>query len=190
MSDDSRIPKGRIRRSAKLGTVIGSQGAKYAGTKASNLVRKGDSAQEKLDKRHLETAAKMVEALGQMKGAAMKMGQFASFIDTEFIPEEYRETYQEQLAKLRSDAPAMPWSKVDEVLKEEYDGVPVESLFASVEKEAFAAASIGQVHRADPDRRPQGRDQDPVPGDRRGARGRPEERRLADAAGPGHGPGP
>ena len=147
MSDDSRIPKGRIRRSAKLGTVIGSQGAKYAGTKASNLVRKGDSAQQKLDRRHLETASKMVEALGQMKGAAMKMGQFASFIDTEFIPEEYRETYQEQLAKLRSDAPAMPWSKVEEVLKDEYDGVPVESLFASVEKEALAAASIGQVHR-------------------------------------------
>ena len=147
MTDESRIPKGRIRRSAKLGTVIGSQGAKYAGTKASNLVRKDDSAQEKLDRRHLETATKMVDALGQMKGAAMKMGQFASFIDTEFIPEEYRETYQKQLAKLRSDAPAMPWSKVNEVLKEEYDGVPVESLFAEVEEEAFAAASIGQVHR-------------------------------------------
>ena len=41
-----------------------------------------------------------------MKGAAMKIGQFASFIDTEFIPEEYREVYQEQLAKLRSDAPS------------------------------------------------------------------------------------
>ena len=57
---------------------------------------------------------KMVGALGQMKGAAMKLGQFASFIDTEFIPEEYREIYQEQLAKLRTDAPAMPWEKVEQ----------------------------------------------------------------------------
>ena len=116
MAEDSKIPKGRVRRSAKLGSVLGSQGAKYAGTKASNLVRGGESAQEKLDDRHAETAMKMVEALGQMKGAAMKIGQFASFIDTEFIPEEYRETYQEQLAKLRSDAPAMPWHQVVEVL--------------------------------------------------------------------------
>lgn len=149
MAEESKIPKGRVRRSAKLGSVLGSQGAKYAGTKASNLVRKGDSAQEKLDDRHAETAIKMVEALGQMKGAAMKIGQFASFIDTEFIPEEYRETYQEQLAKLRSDAPAMPWHQVVEVLEEEYDGAPLDSMFAWIEEKAVAAASIGQVHRAE-----------------------------------------
>jgi len=149
MADDAKIPKGRVRRSAKLGSVLGSQGAKYAGTKASNLVRGGDSAQEKLDDRHAETAMKMVEALGQMKGAAMKIGQFASFIDTEFIPEEYRETYQEQLAKLRSDAPAMPWHQVVEVLEEEYDGAPIESMFASIDEKAVAAASIGQVHKAE-----------------------------------------
>ncbi|MDQ5894391.1 MAG: hypothetical protein QG596_652 [Actinomycetota bacterium] len=147
MADDSKIPKGRLRRSAKLGTVIGSQGAKYAGTKASGMLRKGDSSQEKLDERHAETAAKMVETLGQMKGAAMKMGQFASFIDIDFIPEEYREIYQEQLAKLRNDAPSMPWEDVVGVLEEEYDGDSVESLFDFVEHEAFAAASIGQVHR-------------------------------------------
>ena len=92
---------------------------------------------------------KMVGALGQMKGAAMKLGQFASFIDTEFIPDEYREIYQEQLAKLRTDAPAMPWEKVEKVLEEEYDGEPLSELFAEFEQEAFAAASIGQVHRAE-----------------------------------------
>ena len=105
MADDSRIPKGRLRRSVKLGSAIGSSGARYAGTKASSLVRSGDSSKEKLDERHAETAAKMVATLGQMKGAAMKVGQFASFIDTDFIPEEYREIYQEQLSKLRSEAP-------------------------------------------------------------------------------------
>ena len=147
MPDESKIPKGRIRRSAKLGSVIGSQGAKYAGTKASNLVRGDESAQEKMDDRHLETAMKMVEALGSMKGAAMKIGQFASFIDTEFIPEEYRDTYQEQLAKLRTDAPSMPWERVVEVLEEQYEGEPLDEMFESIEEEAVAAASIGQVHR-------------------------------------------
>jgi predicted unusual protein kinase regulating ubiquinone biosynthesis (AarF/ABC1/UbiB family) len=148
MTGDSKIPKGRVRRSAKLGSIIGSQGARYAGTKATNLVRGRDTGQEKLDQRHLEAAAKMVETLGQMKGAAMKIGQFASFIDTEFIPEEYRELYQEQLSRLRSDAPPMPWEDVERVLDEEYEGQPIEELFESFEREAFAAASIGQVHRA------------------------------------------
>ena len=149
MSEGSKIPKGRVRRSAKLGSIVGVQGARYAGTKATNVGRSEESSKERLEQRHLETAMKMVGALGQMKGAAMKLGQFASFIDTEFIPDEYREIYQEQLAKLRTDAPAMPWEKVEKVLAEEYDGEPLSELFAEFEHEAFAAASIGQVHRAE-----------------------------------------
>ncbi len=149
MSEGSKIPKGRVRRSAKLGSIVGGQAARYAGTKATNVARSEESSKERLEQRHLETAMKMVGALGQMKGAAMKLGQFASFIDTEFIPDEYREIYQEQLAKLRTDAPAMPWEKVEKVLEEEYDGEPLSELFAEFEHEAFAAASIGQVHRAE-----------------------------------------
>jgi predicted unusual protein kinase regulating ubiquinone biosynthesis (AarF/ABC1/UbiB family) len=147
--DDSKIPKGRVRRSAKLGSVVGMQGARYAGTKATNVARSEEGSKEKLEQRHLETAMKMVGALGQMKGAAMKLGQFASFIDTEFLPEEYSEIYQEQLAKLRTDAPSMPWEKVEKVLEEEYEGEPLSEYFAEIEDEAFAAASIGQVHRAE-----------------------------------------
>src|SRR5918997_1688072 len=82
-----------------------------------------------------------------MKGAAMKIGQLASFIDTDFLPEEYRELYQEKLAHLRSEAPAMPWKKVAKVLEEEWEEPP-EELFEDFEHEAAAAASIGQVHRA------------------------------------------
>jgi len=147
MTDEAKIPKGRIRRSAKLGSAIGGQGARYAGTRATNLVRGEQTAREKMDRRHLETAAKMVKVLGQMKGAAMKIGQFASFIDIEFLPEEYREIYQEQLASLRDNAPAMPWEEVEAVLIAEFDGEPVEAVFESIEPEAIAAASIGQVHR-------------------------------------------
>jgi predicted unusual protein kinase regulating ubiquinone biosynthesis (AarF/ABC1/UbiB family) len=148
VADESKIPKGRVRRSAKLGSVLGGQAARYAGTRAANVARPEETRHERLEQRHLETAMKMVGALGQMKGAAMKLGQFASFIDTEFIPEEYREIYQEQLAKLRTDAPSMPWEKVAEVLEEEFDGEPLSELFAEIEEGAFAAASIGQVHRA------------------------------------------
>jgi predicted unusual protein kinase regulating ubiquinone biosynthesis (AarF/ABC1/UbiB family) len=149
MGDENRIPKGRVRRSAKLGSIVGVQGARYAGTKATNVARSEEGGREKLEQRHLETAMKMVGALGQMKGAAMKLGQFASFIDTDFLPPEYAEIYQEQLAKLRTDAPSMPWEKVEKVLTEEYEGEPLSELFAEFEHDAFAAASIGQVHRAE-----------------------------------------
>jgi predicted unusual protein kinase regulating ubiquinone biosynthesis (AarF/ABC1/UbiB family) len=145
--DDRKIPQGRLRRSAKLGGTLGSQAARYAGTKAAGLARSEEGAAERLEARHLETALKMVATLGEMKGAAMKIGQLASFIDTEFLPPEYAEIYQEQLAKLRTSAPPMPWEKVVTVIEEEY-GEPVTEHFSEFEEEAFAAASIGQVHCA------------------------------------------
>jgi predicted unusual protein kinase regulating ubiquinone biosynthesis (AarF/ABC1/UbiB family) len=75
------------------------------------------------------------------------MGQLASFIDSEFLPDEYRELYQQKLGALRTSAPPMPWDRVRKVLDEEYDE-PCEDIFEEIEPEAFAAASIGQVHRA------------------------------------------
>ncbi len=144
---EGKIPQTRIGRSAKLGTALGSQATRYAGTAAANVVRSDEKAQERLETRHIATALKMASVLGEMKGAAMKIGQMASFIDVDFLPPEYREIYQEQLSALRTHAPAMPWEKVAEVLEEEYQQRP-ERVFASIEEEAFAAASIGQVHRA------------------------------------------
>jgi predicted unusual protein kinase regulating ubiquinone biosynthesis (AarF/ABC1/UbiB family) len=144
---EGEIPQTRIRRSAKLGVALGSEATRYAGTAAANVVRSDEKAQERLETRHIETALKMASVLGEMKGAAMKIGQMASFIDVDFLPPEYREIYQEQLSALRTHAPAMPWERVTEVLEEEYGQSP-ERVFASIEQDAFAAASIGQVHRA------------------------------------------
>jgi predicted unusual protein kinase regulating ubiquinone biosynthesis (AarF/ABC1/UbiB family) len=144
---EGRIPQTRIGRSAKLGTAVGTQATRYAGTAAANVVRSEEKAQERLETRHIATALKMASVLGEMKGAAMKIGQMASFIDADFLPPEYREIYQERLSKLRTHAPAMPWEKVERGLEEEYDASPGR-VFASIEEEAFAAASIGQVHRA------------------------------------------
>jgi predicted unusual protein kinase regulating ubiquinone biosynthesis (AarF/ABC1/UbiB family) len=147
VADDMKIPKGRVRRSAKLGSALGGQAAKYAGTRAASIARSEEDAAERIEARHLDTALKMMNTLGEMKGAAMKLGQLASFIDTEFLPPEYAEIYQEQLAKLRTSAPPMPWERVEKVLEEEYDEPPAEH-FSDFEPDAFAAASIGQVHRA------------------------------------------
>ncbi|HYU60929.1 MAG TPA: AarF/ABC1/UbiB kinase family protein [Solirubrobacterales bacterium] len=147
MADD-KIPKGRIRRSAKLGSALGVQATRYAGTKTANVARSSEKSEQRLEARHLETALKLVSTLSEMKGAAMKLGQLASFVDIDFLPEEYRAIYQEQLAKLRTSAEPMAWSKVEKVLEDEYDPERLDELFDDIETEAFAAASIGQVHRA------------------------------------------
>jgi predicted unusual protein kinase regulating ubiquinone biosynthesis (AarF/ABC1/UbiB family) len=147
--DDERerpIPKSRLGRSARVGMRAGFEGARFAGTKAANVVRSKEKGRERMDDVALQSAERLVETLGTMKGAAMKMGQLASFIDTEYLPEEYRELYQQKLGALRTSAPAMPWDKVRKVLDSEYDE-PYEELFEHIEHEAFAAASIGQVHR-------------------------------------------
>src|SRR5919107_749638 len=137
--DDNSIPKGRIRRTAQVGSVVGTQGARYAGTRAANLTRSPEEAAGALERRHLEAAERMVATLGRMKGAAMKIGQLASFIDTEFLPPEYRALYQEHLAALRTEAPSMPWEKVKRVLDEEW-AEPCEELFEDFDEEAAAGA--------------------------------------------------
>src|SRR6185503_20047960 len=143
---DRSIPKSRLGRSAMLGKRAGVEGARFAGTKAAGVMRAKEKRRERMDGTALASAERLVETVGTMKGAAMNMGQLASFIDTDYLPEEYRELYQEKLAALRTTAPPMPWEKVRKVLDQEYDE-PYEELFERIEPDAFAAASIGQVHR-------------------------------------------
>ena len=152
-TDDRAIPTSRVRRTAKLGGVAGQQGARYAATRAANLARSPEAAAEHLERRHAKAAEQLADALGSMKGAAMKIGQLASFIDTDLLPPEHRDLYQGKLSNLRSAAPPMSWADARSVLEEEWEQPP-EWLFADFEHDAAAAASIGQVHRA---RLPDGR---------------------------------
>ena len=147
MSGD-KVPQGRIRRSARVSAAVGGQGARVAGTLARNVAtrRDDDAAAEALVRRHIEAAERMVDVLGSMKGAAMKLGQMLSFIESDFVPEEYRPLYQEKLAVLRDAAPQMPLAAVEKVLREEWDDPPGRVL-ADIDESA-AAASVGQVHRA------------------------------------------
>src|SRR5204863_3424955 len=100
-------PTGRIRRTAKIGGLIGGQGGRGAFTRAFNVARSRDRRLEAIDRRYVEAAAQMVEVLGNMKGAAMKVGQVISFLDISAIPPEYRDVVQEALAQLRNAAPVV-----------------------------------------------------------------------------------
>ena len=87
-------------------------------------------------------AIELVESLGALKGPLMKIGQILATIP-EAVPEEYAQAFQQ----LQSQAPPMGWSFVRRRMKTEL-GSDWQSKFQSFEKEAAAAASLGQVHRA------------------------------------------
>ncbi|HWF31109.1 MAG TPA: AarF/ABC1/UbiB kinase family protein [Solirubrobacteraceae bacterium] len=97
---------------------------------------------------HRRTAERYAELLGRSKGALMKIGQLLSFATVgSAVPEEYQSIYQQALAGLRSEAPAMIAGLAGIVLEAEL-GDRAESAFAEFDWEPLAAASIGQVHAA------------------------------------------
>src|ERR671927_1689528 len=118
---DKPIPKGRIRRTAKVGGLVGGQAARSYATKAANLTRGKDGRRRAAEKRQLEAAEQIVEVLGQMKGAAMKIGQVASFIDMAGMPPEVSDRFQEKLAELRDSAPTVPFKDMRKVIEEDLD---------------------------------------------------------------------
>ncbi|MGH2730951.1 MAG: ABC1 kinase family protein, partial [Actinomycetota bacterium] len=105
-----------------------------------------ERAQEFLDGFHQQTAKQLVDMLGEMKGAAMKLGQLASFYEFS-APGEYLSTYRDALTMLQNSAPPMDPEASKSVIEEEF-GRPVDQVFDKFEDDAIAAASIGQVHRA------------------------------------------
>ena len=140
-------PRNRVARSAKVGGLVAGQSARWAGTRAANRLRSPEDADAAIGERAAALSRELVKQLGQLRGAAMKVGQVLSTVDFTAIPESEREEFKATLAALRDDVSPLPFKKVRKLLEEELGG-KVGDHFESFEEEAFAAASIGQVHRA------------------------------------------
>jgi predicted unusual protein kinase regulating ubiquinone biosynthesis (AarF/ABC1/UbiB family) len=142
-----KIPTSRVGRTAKIGGLAAGQAIRQAGTHAANVARSEDGKTAALERRHIEAAEQIVEALGTMKGAAMKVGQVLSFLDLGMVPEEYREEFQKKLAALRDAAPTVTFTQMRKVIEGDL-GEKLSGVFEDFDETPVAAASIGQVYHA------------------------------------------
>jgi predicted unusual protein kinase regulating ubiquinone biosynthesis (AarF/ABC1/UbiB family) len=134
---------GRFRRGARLTRTGLRSAAGVAAARARQAAGGDDFDPEAF---HAATAEMLAEVLGEMKGAAMKLGQLLSFVDVD-LPEDVRTIYHDALATLRDSAPPMDPELINEVVREDFGAWP-NTLFAEWSDDPIAAASIGQVHAA------------------------------------------
>jgi predicted unusual protein kinase regulating ubiquinone biosynthesis (AarF/ABC1/UbiB family) len=131
MADEENSLGGRVRRYARVGTAVGGLAARLGAERVLGI---------RMDReRH---AADLRAALGGLKGPLMKVAQLMST-----IPDALPEAYVKELIQLQSNAPSMGWPFVKRRMASEL-GPDWQSRFREFSREAAAAASLGQVHRA------------------------------------------
>jgi predicted unusual protein kinase regulating ubiquinone biosynthesis (AarF/ABC1/UbiB family) len=133
---------GLTRRNLRLAGLGARGGSRYAVHRARRTFASAERKDALDTEFQLRTAEDVTRELGNMKGAMMKVGQMASYLDTG-LPDPVRQT----LASLQSDAPPMSAELAAEQIKENF-GVDPTELFVEWDPVPIAAASIGQVHRA------------------------------------------
>jgi predicted unusual protein kinase regulating ubiquinone biosynthesis (AarF/ABC1/UbiB family) len=132
----------RFARFAKMSGLTAGVTARHLGQKMAAVFQSDDDKKSGEKAAQQKSAAQITKTLGELKGAAMKIGQMMA-TDPELLPPEM----VEQLSMLQHSAPAMSFAAVTEVVEGAL-GKPLTSVFSSFSEKPIGAASIGQVHRA------------------------------------------
>jgi len=138
MNPEKALPLGKARRSGVAAKAAFKMGAREAGFRLQRSVGLGNE-QEEHERKQAQT---LFSALSHLRGTALKAAQLLSQ-DLDFLPE----TYREELGKAFYQVPRLNRSVIRKAFVAAF-GEPPERLFDTFEPEAFAAASLGQVHGA------------------------------------------
>lgn len=137
-----KVPVNSFSRIWTLGSLQARVTAGYLAYWLRSRFSNADKKQRLKSEAHLAAALKLFGTMGYLRGAVMKIGQMLANLP-EVVPEEFAEV----LSALHFEAPPMHFAMVREVFLDELGREP-EEMFASFDQQAFAAASLGQVHRA------------------------------------------
>lgn len=122
-------PKGRINRLSKIGLSLFNV--------SKELIFKGENDGQ------IKAVTELVQTMGELKGAFMKIGQILSITEDSILPEGFSKIFKD----LQKNSTFMKPELVDRIFQENFNKKPSE-IFKEFTPTPFAAASIGQVHKA------------------------------------------
>lgn len=142
MTKNDDIPESRLARCIEGGKTVARLGGmqlKYAARKAFLTDEAKDEARKEMAEQSSEA---LFEGLCKLKGTALKLAQLIS-LELDLFPSEVRI----QLERSYHNVPPMNRVLARKVIINAF-GKPPEKVFHSFDAQAFAAASLGQVHKA------------------------------------------
>src|SRR5437588_11398859 len=98
-----RRPTGGLARTARVGGLGTGQGLRWAGMRTANRVRTPERAAAAQSERTAALVEQLVDQLGQMRGAAMKVGQMISMVEFDGLDDDEQRELQRKLGALRDD---------------------------------------------------------------------------------------
>lgn len=137
-----KVPVNSFSRMWTLGSLQARVTAGYFAYWLRSRFHDADGKQRLKNEAHLAAALQLFGTMGYLRGAVMKVGQLLAN-----LPEVLPEQFAEVLSALHFEAPPMNFALVREVFLDEFGREP-EEVFSHFDRQAFAAASLGQVHRA------------------------------------------
>jgi predicted unusual protein kinase regulating ubiquinone biosynthesis (AarF/ABC1/UbiB family) len=142
MPKRTSLTSGRARRAIKMGELASQVGSSYLWNQLRRPFLSAPARERELLDTHIRNAQRIVESSKQLRGAFMKLIQMLS-MRQDLLPGEALDV----LRATQSSVPPMNYATISEQIRKEIGKRP-EAIFKSFDQNAFAAASLGQVHRA------------------------------------------
>ena len=140
-----KFKSSQLGRLTKLGKSIvvatGHLAIDAVKNKTQEIISQNDKASELT--RKISATKEIVQSMGELKGALMKLGQMISITEDLVLPPEISALFRE----LQKSSPPMSQNDLNSVFLKGFGKLPNE-MFKSFDMLPMAAASIGQVHKA------------------------------------------